>query len=179
MKKTETVFDVTVQANKDTIEMNFSNGSDNDNDSEHKGNHLNGNTRKPSGRGYWPLILIGLLFVSLVSLLVYFFAFRNSGTTEFYGDDAVVYKMDFDKNGGPDYVDGSTAPDYSKYTYQAGTDFADYLYGDDNGRLAVILINGQYDAKGQGNVTLKVIQSNETSSIYYLQGKYLTTDKKG
>ncbi len=179
MKKTETVFDVTAQANKDTIEMNFSNGSDNDNDSEHKGNHLNGNTRKPSGRGYWPLILIGLLFVSLVSLLVYFFAFRNSGTTEFYGDDAVVYKMDFDKNGGPDYVDGSTAPDYSKYTYQAGTDFADYLYGDDNGRLAVILINGQYDAKGQGNVTLKVIQSNETSSIYYLQGKYLTTDKKG
>lgn len=169
MDKTSLTFDVTTPVNDDFYEMKFSDDNPNNNNYHPQKQHRN--DKQPS-RGYWPLILIGIAFVTLVSLLIYFFVFRSNNTVLAYGGKDVQYTVDINQDGTPDATPNGY-PDLSNYSKT--TDFKNVVVSGSEGKLAKILIN----ASDANKVNLRIIYSNQTNEVVYLQGSFQEVDANG
>lgn len=163
-------FDVSVPAKSETIQMNFSDDNKDKNTPSPKNN--GGRKTNNNGKGYFPLIALGLIFAVIVFLSVYFFAFRGKNTTVTYYGDSVKYYVDVDGDGIVD-TDENNYPDLTHYNSNE-KDFKDIVVGK-TGELADILINVQENSK----LTVKLILSNKSSNIVYLVGSYNATDTNG
>ncbi len=131
------------------------------------------NTKRPNnGKGYLPLIALGLLFVGIVTFLIYFFVIRSSNTAQYYGNKDVQYEV---VNGDSVMKTTEGYPDFSFYD-STKTNFSDIIvYEKDKGALAKKMIS----ASEQNQIIVKVIYSNESSQVVYLQGTYADVNEKG
>ena len=170
MNQNSLTYDVTTPVSDDFYQMNFS-GDDNRFNDNRQPQRQNRNEKQPN-RGYWPLILIGIAFVTLVSLLIYFFVFRTNNSVITYGPNDVRYSVDVDGDGEVD----TTADGYPDLTgYSKNVIFHNIVVDGTEGTLAKILINASDSTK----VTVKIILSNQTNELVYLQGSYQEIDSSG
>ncbi len=163
MNEIEMKFDVTTPVNDTPVEMNFS-SEDGGENKHHNSPRPSGNNR-PASHGYWPLILIGIAFITLVGLLIYFFAFRTTSNVKYYGNNAVVYSVDVDNDGTIDSTPEGY-PDLAGYNSTA-KEFGSIVVSGSEGELAKLLLDGK-----NNKVVLNVILSNQTNEIVYLTGTY-------
>lgn len=173
MNEKEMHFETIETADKDTTVMEFSgNQDDNQNNYQH---NQNNNRRNPNSRGYWPLILIGITFIALVALLIYIFGFRNNNSILLYGNNDVTYTL-VDSNGKAQ-VNSDGTPDWTDYS--KSTDIKTVIDTDNAGTLAKIIVSVDPSSTTEtDNVKLvvKVIRSNTTNEIVYLQGTFNAFD---
>lgn len=150
---------------KKPVEMDFSDDNDNGPD---RNNNNNPNRRSSSthgGRGAWPIILLVVLFIGIIALILYFFAFRSNSRSVSYRDPDVTYHVDADRDGTID-MDSNGYPDLSKW--KGNDTYATIVYADDSeGELAKKLL----DPKTY-SVKVSVVASNTTSQVTYLSGTY-------
>jgi cell division protease FtsH len=145
--------------------------SDDDNSSRGPSNQNGNGNRKPAnGKGFWPLILLGVVFIAIVSLLIYFFAARSTGGKEYYGDKDLTYEVVID---GDTQKKSDGSPDFS--LYDTTTDFKSVVRESSEGSLAKILIN----ASENSPVTVTITFSNQLSDLVYLTGNYTKLTEKG
>ena len=163
MNEIEMKFDVTTPVNDTPIEMNFS--SDDGGDNKRHNPQRPSNNNRSSSHGYWPLILIGIAFLTLVALLIYFFVFRTTSSVKYYGNNDVVYSVDVNSDGNIDSTPEGY-PDLSGYnkTSQA---FGTIVVSGTEGNLAKILLDGK-----NNKVVLSIVYSNQTNEVVYLAGTY-------
>ncbi len=129
------------------------------------------NTKRPgNGKGYWPLIALGLLFVGIVTFLIYFFVIRSTNSAQYYGNKDVQYEV---VNGDKVQKTQEGYPDFS--FYDSSTAFSDIVVEKSEGALAKKMIS----ASEQNQIIVKVIYSNESSQVVYLQGTYADVNEKG
>lgn len=128
----------------------------------------NGN---PNNKGYLRLILIALCFISVVSLLLYFFVFNGTSNTVVFSDNDIAYNVDYDQDGKYDNIE-----DYNPKT---DGDFRDVVVNE--GTLAKILLNATDDSQDATrpykNVRLQVILSYQNPEMVYLSGDFITTSE--
>ena len=167
MNDSKLKYDVTTPVNAETVEMKFSD----DNDDGEDNRPQNEEKRQPGNRGYWPLIIIGIVFVALVALLIYFFAFRSTGSTTLYGNNDVMYEVDADNDGNYD----KTADGFPDFTKIGTNNFKESVVADTEGTLAKELLSPSTTNK----ITVFVIASNQTNEIVYLQGSYKAAADNG
>lgn len=153
------------------VEMDFSDDDDN-NDKSHNNRHNNsnddGSNRQKGNRGFWPIILLVVLFIGIIALILYFFAYRSNSNTVSYGDSDVVYNIDADHDGNAD-IGADGTPDFSGWNTSTQT-FSSLILSDDReGNLAKILLDPV-----TYNVQVTVVSSNTTSQITYISGSYQT-----
>ena len=139
MNEIEMKFDVTTPVNDTPVEMNFS-SEDGGENKHHNSPRPSGNNR-PASHGYWPLILIGIAFITLVGLLIYFFAFRTTSNVKYYGNNAVVYSVDVDNDGTIDSTPEGY-PDLAGYNSTA-KEFGSIVVSGSEGELAKLLLDGK------------------------------------
>ncbi len=129
------------------------------------------NTKRPTnGKGYWPLIALGLLFIGIVTFLIYFFVIRSSNTVQYFGNKDVQYQV---VKGDEVQKTAEGYPDFS--FYDSSTAFSDIVVEKSEGELAKKMIS----ASEQNQIIVKVIYSNESSQVVYLQGTYADVNEKG
>ncbi len=135
-------------------------------------------SNKPRPKGFGSVIALALAFIFLIARMVYYFGFRNRSTSLLYSNKDIYYSVDIDKDGKAD------DPANGNYGVLYGQNAATYDYktlGETvretpgPGALATVLLHPeQYK-----DVTLSVIQSNQRSNLYYLQGSFTLVTEKG
>lgn len=159
-------------------EMNFSDDDNRNNRNFNK--NSNRGSQQPGNHSYLRLIVIVLCFISLVALMLYFFVFRSTSSSDSYQNSDIVYNVDYDGDGQYDSIS-----DFDKYSgYTKGKSIGSFVVDDETekpGSLAKILLQPAYskdDGSPYLNVRLTVAISNQTNAIYYLSGSYTYYDGK-
>lgn len=174
----------TLPNKKATYQMKFF-GGDEDPKKENQ-NSKNGGKPTKNDKGYIPVVLFALAFVVVLSLMLYFFVFKNSNTAQEFTDSDIIYnvdvnhdgKADVDENGFPIFnvdsdPDSTIAP--GKFNFAGDTKTTDSVVmsgADGNvnkiGELAKILIDAE-----NNKTTLDVRKAYYFDSTYYLSGTYV------
>ncbi len=178
MKKRNDI--LTLPDKRVSYEMNFSGGDENPKKDET--NTKNNGKGTKNDKGYIPVVLFALAFVVVLSLMLYFFVFKNSNTVQEFTDSDIIFNVDTDHDGNAD-VDENGFPVFNnsdsimpgKFNFSGDTKTTDSvvmsgLDGSVNkiGQLARILI----DAEGNKTI-LDVKKAYYFDSTYYLSGTYV------
>ncbi len=168
MNKYKPVFDNTNQVDMNHTEMCFSDDGDKP-DQQHNSNH-NHTNRPNNSKGFWPLITIGLVFVGIIAILIYFFVFRTGNNKVTYGNKDATYEVVIN-NEIQKTSDGY--PDFSEY--DKNTDFSTIVKDSTAGTLAKKMVAANENTQ----FIVTIAMSNTTSQLYYLSGSYLEMNSKG
>jgi cell division protease FtsH len=156
-----------------SYEMSFSDDNDNEPDGQDPQGGRNP-AEGPKHRGYLSVILLALAFIAIVSLMLYFFAFRSTSTVLSYSDADLAYTVDADRDGTIDQTSDGT-PDLSKWDHADGTYALQTVNANgivkNAGDLSTILLN-----PSSSRATVSVTVSNTSSQVVYLTGNYIALD---
>lgn len=164
----------TINSSKEneTYSMNFSN---NENDQKHSFNKNRKNSTSPNGGGYIRVVITALIFITVISLLLYFFVFRSTSNSKVYTDNQVSYRIKTTDENGNETTTTQIEDYYDPSKYNSLGDAVDES---SVGDLALVLLNPTKDSQDTTrpykNVILYITLSNETNRLVYLSGQYTT-----
>ena len=141
----------------------------NDSDGKNSFGPSNNNSQKHP-KSFGGIIALTLVFVVIVSRRIYFFGFKRRSTALSYSNADIYYSLDVNKDNIPDEKTADGYPDFSNYEALEKTEDIKTLseVTTNEGALAKILLN----PSSVNNLVINIIQSNERSNLYYLNGTF-------